>query len=132
MSQNSYGPKKFQFGPRRNVPRITSKIQRIRKPKRNVVISHRRSLIVKYPFPFGFVSMYGIAMRPTMIRPGNTTPANHGSKYTSISCRPRKYHGALEGFGELDGFAGSSSGACRAIDHPIKMTVKTTMQMSSV
>ena len=46
-----------------------------------------------------------------MISVGNTTPACQGSKYTSISCSPRKYHGALDGFGVRVGFAGSSSGA---------------------
>ena len=76
--------------------------------------------------------MYGIAISPTMMSPGKTTPASHGSKYTSISCNPRKYHGALDGLGELDGFAGSSRGACNAIDHPIRTTVRTTMQISSV
>src|SRR2546427_13248652 len=76
--------------------------------------------------------MYGMAINPTMMSPGKTTPANQGSKYTSISCNPRKYQGALDGFGELDGFAGSSRGACSAIDQPIKTTVRTTMQINSV
>jgi len=39
-----------------------------------------------------------------MIRLGSTTPASHGSKYTSISCSPRKYHGAFDGFGVLAGW----------------------------
>src|SRR6476660_1176533 len=118
MSQNSNGPKKFQFGPRRKVPSTMSETQSTANPNRKIEISAFRSLNVKYPLPLGFLSMYGIAMRPTMINPGRTTPASHGSKYTSISCRPRKYHGAFDGFGDADGFAGSSSGACSAIDHP--------------
>src|SRR6478672_11769343 len=69
-----------------------------------------------------------MAMRPTMIRLGRTTPAIHGSKYTSISWRPRKYQGAFDGFGVLFGLAGSSSGASIAIDH----TVITVMTMSDV
>ena len=71
-------------------------------------------------------------MSPTMIRPGNTTPASHGSKYTSISWRPRKYHGAFDGFGVTEGLAGCSSGAFRNIDHRIRITEQTTMQISSV
>ena len=30
--------------------------------------------IVTYPFPLGFLSMYGMQINPTMIRPGSTTP----------------------------------------------------------
>src|SRR5882762_887081 len=69
---------------------------------------------------------------PTMIRLGSTTPASHGSKYTSISCRPRKYHGAFDGFGVLAGLAGCSSGAFRKIDHTIRTTEQTISEMSSV
>ena len=67
--------------------------------------------------------MYGITISPTMISEGITTPAIHGSKYTSISCSPRKYHGAFEGFIVSVGFAGSSSGAFSVIDQTIRMTV---------
>src|ERR1039457_3468694 len=58
-----------------------------------------------------------------MISEGITTPAIHGSKYTSISCSPRKYHGALEGFMVRVGFEGSSSGAFSVIDQTIRITV---------
>src|SRR5438270_13045680 len=71
-------------------------------------------------------------IRPTMIKLGNTTPASHGSKYTSISCRPRKYHGAFDGFGVFAGFAGCSSGAFRKIDHTMRITEHTISEMSSV
>src|SRR6059036_946574 len=57
------------------------------------------------------MSRYGITMRPTMMKVGSTTPACQGSKKTSISWRPRKYHGAFDGFGVRVGLAGSSSGA---------------------
>src|SRR4051812_1077484 len=132
MSQNSNGPKKFQFGPRRNVPSTISETQSTANPKRKIEISALRSLNVKYPLPFGFLSMYGIAMRPAMINPGRTTPASHGSKYTSISCRPRKYHGAFDGFGVFAGFAGCSSGAFSRIDHTISTTEQRISEMSSV
>src|SRR5277367_3681240 len=60
-----------------------------------------------------------MTIRPTMISPGSTTPANHGSKYTRISCSPRKYQGAFDGFGVLVGLAGSSSGASTTIDQTV-------------
>src|SRR5215831_1021155 len=132
MSQYSNGPKKFQFGPRRNVPSTMSDDQSTAKPNRKIVTSAFRSENVKYPFPFGFLSMYGIAMSPTMIRLGSTTPASHGSKYTSISCSPRKYHGAFDGFGVFAGFAGCSSGALRKIDQTISTTEQTMSEISSV
>src|SRR3954471_1232949 len=42
---------------------------------------------------------------------GMTMPATMGWKYLSSSCRPRKYQGALDGFGVRFGFASSRSGA---------------------
>src|SRR5215471_1165871 len=58
-----------------------------------------------------------------MINEGITTPAIQGSKYTSISCKPRKYHGALDGFIVSVGLAGSSSGAFKVIDQTIRIIV---------
>ena len=46
MSQNSNGPKKFQFGPRRNVPSTISDTQSTANPNRKIVISAFRSLNV--------------------------------------------------------------------------------------
>src|SRR5262245_10761327 len=57
------------------------------------------------------MSMYGTTINPMMMNVGSTTPACQGSKKTSISCNPRKYHGAFDGFGVRVGLAGSSSGA---------------------
>src|SRR5579872_1436896 len=62
------------------------------------------------------MSRYGISISPTMMKLGSTTPAYHGSKKTSISCKPRKYHGAFEGFGVRVGLLGSSSGALMVSD----------------
>src|ERR1041384_1488896 len=45
-SQFSKGPKKFQFGPRRNVPIAISEIQRIRKPNMKVPTARGRSFRV--------------------------------------------------------------------------------------
>src|SRR5438128_2130525 len=67
-----------------------------------------------------------------MMRLGMTTPAIQGSKYTSISCNPRKYHGALDGFMVRVGLAGSSSGALSVIDHTIRITVTMIVASSSM
>ena len=67
-----------------------------------------------------------------MIRLGSTTPAIHGSKYTSISCRPRKYHGAFDGFGVTARLAGCSSGAFSRIDQTIRTTEQRISEISSV
>src|SRR5574338_100587 len=75
--------------------------------------------------------MYGIAHRPRTIMLGNTTPAIHGSKYTSISCSPRKYHGAFAGFIVTLGFDGSSSGAFSVMDHTISSAVTRMAAISS-
>src|SRR5439155_5318255 len=67
--------------------------------------------------------MYGITMRPTMMKVGSTTPACQGSKKTSISWRPRKYHGAFDGFGVRVGLAGSSRGASTSSDQTISRMI---------
>ena len=46
MSQNSNGPKKFQFGPRRNVPSTISEHPQDHEPEQEDVISAFRSLNV--------------------------------------------------------------------------------------
>src|SRR5262252_1745367 len=63
------------------------------------------------------MSMNGITISPRMMNVGSTTPACQGSKKTSISWRPRKYHGAFDGFGVRAGLAGSSMGALRSRLH---------------
>src|SRR5438046_8146002 len=67
-----------------------------------------------------------------MMRLGMITPAIQGSKYTSISCKPRKYHGALDGFMVRVGLAGSSSGALRVIDHTIRISVTIMVASNSM
>src|SRR5947199_2231187 len=69
------------------------------------------------------MSRYGITMRPTMMKVGSTTPACQGSKKTSISWRPRKYHGAFDGFGVRVGLAGSSRGASTSSDQTISRMI---------
>ena len=48
--------------------------------------------------------------------PGMVTPATIGWNMVSSSCRPRKYHGALDGFGVSLTLASSSSGAFTKIE----------------
>src|SRR5208282_4942599 len=69
------------------------------------------------------MSRYGISIRPTMIKLGSTTPAYHGSKNTSISCRPRKYQGAFDGLGVRVGLLGSSSGALIVSDQMVSTAI---------
>src|ERR1041384_1415274 len=76
--------------------------------------------------------MYGITISPTMMSDGITTPAIHGSKYTSISWSPRKYQGALDGFMVRVGFDGSSSGALSVIDQTIRITVTMMAARNSI
>src|SRR5512133_1720343 len=64
-----------------------------------------------------------MTLNPMMISVGITTPAIHGSKYTSISCNPRKYHGAFAGFIVRLGLDGSSRGAFSVMDHTIRIAV---------
>src|SRR5208282_904624 len=69
------------------------------------------------------MSRYGISISPTMMKLGSTTPAYHGSKNTSISCNPRKYHGAFDGLGVRVGFDGCSSGALSNSDHTVNTMI---------
>src|SRR5688572_24743362 len=45
-SQNSYGPKKLQLGPRKNVPKKISTTHKIKNPNSHVAIAKGRSLSV--------------------------------------------------------------------------------------
>src|ERR1700737_1052725 len=72
-----------------------------------------------------------MTISPPMISEGNTTAAIQGSKYTSIPWRPRKYQGALEGFGVLVGLAGSSIGASTVMLHTRSTSSNTQPAMNS-
>src|SRR5262249_40497414 len=63
---------------------------------------------------------------------GSTTPAYQGSKNTSISCKPRKYQGALDGFGVRVGFEGSSSGALMVSDQMVSTTATKRLMRNSL
>ncbi len=75
--------------------------------------------------------MNGIAIRPRMMNVGIATPAIQGSKYSSISCKPRKYQGAFAGFIVIAAFAGSSSGALIESAQTSRITVTMIAARSS-
>ena len=58
--------------------------------------------------------------------PGTVTPATIGWNIVSSSCRPRKYHGAFDGFGVELGLASSSSGALTKIEKISRNAVMTS------
>ena len=68
----------------------------------------------------------------TITNVGKATPAISGGKRESSSCRPRKYQGALEGFGVMPGLAWPSNGACNQTETRIKKAVIATAAMNSL
>src|SRR5919106_222669 len=62
---------------------------------------------------------------------GTITPATIGWKYRSSSWRPRKYHGALDGFGVRFGLASSRSGALTNVENTISAAVTMISDSSS-
>src|SRR3990167_7072443 len=67
-----------------------------------------------------------------MQKPGIRTPAIQGSKYTRSSCSPKKYQGALAGFGVIEGLAGSSKGASIVMDHTHNTIMATSVTRPSM
>src|SRR5215470_15969140 len=61
--------------------------------------------------PSTFTLKYGITTSARTTSVGIRIPATNGGKKCSNSCRPRKYHGALAGFGVSKGLASCSRGA---------------------
>src|SRR3990172_414434 len=70
--------------------------------------------------------------RPARPRPGMSTPAICGSKYDSNSWRPRKYHGAFDGFGWALGLANSRSGASWKIENTVSRASTTSRATNSI
>src|ERR1022692_2575983 len=99
-----------QPGPRKKVP-ITIRARLATTKKVNSQRINLRSAGRR----LGFLSRYGIAISASTIKAGATTPPRRAEWLTS-SCRPRKYHGALAGFGVFAGLASSSRGAFRNSD----------------
>src|SRR5712691_6837230 len=97
---------KLKPGPRNSTPMLTNVAKKHTKIVNRVMASFRSSGLVE-----GLRSMNGAASSPRMIHCGIVTPATWGWKYRRSSCRPRKYQGALEGFGVWLMLASSRNGA---------------------
>src|SRR5210317_2454469 len=110
-SPSRQGSVKLNPGPRKNEPIITSTAQNMRCTVMSEVANLRSSGLFD-----GFLSMYGAKINMMMPTPGMVTPATIGWNIVSNSCRPRKYHGAFEGFGVWLLFANWSSGAFTQIE----------------
>ena len=80
----------------------------------------------------GFLSMYGvIASRPSAT-PGMVTPATTGLNIFSSSCRPRKYHGAFDGFGVALTSARPSSGAFTSAEKIVMNAMSDRIEANSI
>ena len=66
-----------------------------------------------------------------MPMPGMVTPATIGWNMVSSSWRPRKYQGALDGFGVWLTFANSRSGALTTHEKSSRNTVQTSAATNS-
>src|SRR3954463_2805744 len=85
---------------------ITSTAQNMRNTVMSAMANLRSSGLL-----LGLRSVYGASMRPNRPMPGMVTPATIGWNIVSNSWRPRKYHGAFDGFGVWLMFARGCSGA---------------------
>src|SRR5690242_17060824 len=97
---------KLKPGPRKNEPMITRTAHIIMNMV-IIAIANFRSL----GFCDGFLSMYGVIASTPSATPGIVTPATIGWNIVSSSCKPRKYHGAFDGFGVWFTSARPSNGA---------------------
>src|SRR5690349_11852828 len=102
----SHGKTKLNPGPRKKQPMMTSTAHIIRNIDIIVMANLRSSGLCD-----GFLSMYGVIAITPSAMPGINTPATDGLNIFRSSCRPRKYHGAFDGFGVAFTSAKPSSGA---------------------
>src|SRR4029453_11067721 len=79
----------------------------------------------------GFLSMYGAKISTIRPTPGIVTPAIIGWNIVSSSWRPRKYHGAFDGFGVWLGFECCSSGALTHTENKNVNAVHTSAAANS-
>src|SRR5207245_10941855 len=79
----------------------------------------------------GLRSRNGTRIMSTITNVGKATPAISGGKRESSSCRPRKYQGALEGFGVMPGLAWPNNGACNQTETRIKKAVIATAALNA-
>src|SRR6266511_6181128 len=106
-----HGNTKLKPGPRKNEPMITSTAHNITNSVKIEIANLRSDGACD-----GFLSTNGATASRKMPMPGMVTPATIGWNIVSSSWRPRKYQGALDGFGVRFGLASCSSGALTKIE----------------
>ena len=75
--------------------------------------------------------MYGVIARNPSAMPGINTPATAGLNIFSSSCRPRKYHGAFDGFGVELTSASPSSGAFTNAENTVMNAISDRIDANS-
>jgi hypothetical protein len=80
----------------------------------------------------GFLSTNGATARRNRPMPGIVTPATMGWNMVSSSWRPRKYHGAFDGFGVLLKSARPRSGARTSAEKTSIAAVTTSTAANSM
>src|SRR6478672_4338845 len=113
-----HGNTKLNPGPRKNEPMMTSTAQNMRKIVKIEITNFRSSGLFD-----GFLSMYGATMSRNSPIPGIVTPATIGWNIVSSSWRPRKYHGAFDGFGVRFTLASVCNGALTNVENTSKKAV---------
>src|SRR5918996_1348524 len=122
-----HGHVQLNPGPRKNEPEIVSTPEPIRNIVNIMYANFRLSGRID-----GLRSRYGSATRPKGPQTsGNITPDTMGCQYRSISCRPRKYHGAFDGLGVTLGLASSRNGAGASAENTVRNTVTTIRATNS-
>ena len=79
----------------------------------------------------GFLSMNGTIASSTSAIPGSNTPAIIGLNIFRSSCRPRKYHGAFDGFGVAFTSARPSSGAFTIAENTVTNAISDRIDANS-
>ena len=107
----AHGKTKLKPGPRKNEPIITSTAQNIRCTVMSEIANLRSSGLFD-----GLRSMIRGEDQTIRADAGMVTPATIGWNIVSSSCRPRKYHGAFDGFGVCVRVGELSNGALTKIE----------------
>ena len=121
-----HGKVKLNPGPRKNEPMMTSTAQNMRKIVKMEMANLRSSGLL-----LGLRSVYGANMRANRPMPGMVTPATMGWNIVSSSWRPRKYHGAFDGFGVRLTLASCNSGALTKTEKTKVKAVHTSAATNS-
>src|SRR5262245_19672417 len=121
------GKTKLKPWPRKNEPMITSTAHNIMKIVIVTIANLRSAGLFE-----GFLSKYGVIASSTSATPGIVTPATIGWNIVRSSWRPRKYHGAFDGFGVWFGSASESSGAFTSAEKVVTIAVIDSTDANSI